>query len=131
MFSLIITIISIALVSALALATIFYGGSAFKQGSTQAAAAQFINEAQQINGAAELYQVNTGNAPVSTADLVTANYLSKVPSAGWTVIDGAVIREMANADICLAANKVLGISVIPVCGDPAYTGKEYCCTQPE
>lgn len=33
MFSLIITIISIALVTALAIATIYYGGSAFRQGS--------------------------------------------------------------------------------------------------
>lgn len=42
MFSLIITIISIALVAALALATIYYGGSAFRQGADAAHVGQVI-----------------------------------------------------------------------------------------
>ena len=40
MFSLIITIISIALVAALALATIYYGGSAFNKSSATATASK-------------------------------------------------------------------------------------------
>ncbi len=71
MFSLIITIISIALVAALALATIYYGGSAFNRGSADAKAAQYINEGQQLSGAAAVAGA-TNVAFTSIADLVTA-----------------------------------------------------------
>ena len=54
MFSLIITIISIALVAALALATLYYGGNAFNKGSAEANASKIINEGQQVNGAVQL-----------------------------------------------------------------------------
>ena len=44
MFSLIVTIIAIALVAALALATLYYGGSAFNQSSAKAQAAKLLNQ---------------------------------------------------------------------------------------
>jgi sensor histidine kinase regulating citrate/malate metabolism len=48
MFSLIITIISIALVAAIAVATLYYGGTQFSQGTAKATADQIISAAQQI-----------------------------------------------------------------------------------
>jgi hypothetical protein len=46
MFLLIITIIAIALVVALALATLYYGGDAFNKGSAEANASKVINQGQ-------------------------------------------------------------------------------------
>lgn len=57
MFSLIITIISIALVVALVAATMYYGGSALNQGTVKADAAGFVASAQQIAVALTLNQV--------------------------------------------------------------------------
>ena len=129
MFSLIITIVSIALVTALALATIYYGGSSFKQGSASAQAAQSINEGQQIEGASQVYAATTGTAAASLNDLIASNYLTSVPAGSWKIIDGAIFSVMP-ADNCLAVNKTLGITTIPVCGDATYVGKPYCCSQP-
>jgi hypothetical protein len=62
-FSLIVTVISIALVAALALATLFYGGSAFNQGSATAQATTRITEGQQMLGAAELFYTDNHRWP--------------------------------------------------------------------
>ena len=67
MFSLIITIISIALVAALAVATIYYGGAAFNKGSADAAASQLMNAAQQVQGAVVLYAQDHGGAKPAAA----------------------------------------------------------------
>lgn len=83
MFSLIITIISIALVAALAVATIYYGGDAFNQGSSKAKASTVVNQAQQIAGANTLYKSDKGSyvpaAAVSATTLVTDKYLASSP----------------------------------------------------
>lgn len=63
MFSLIITIISIALVVALVAATMYYGGSALNQGTEKADAAAFVSGAQQITGAISLYKSLEGEHP--------------------------------------------------------------------
>ena len=44
MFSLIVTIIAIVLVAALAIATIYYGGSSFLEGNTRIAVATLLNQ---------------------------------------------------------------------------------------
>jgi hypothetical protein len=76
MFSLIITIISIALVAVLALATLFYGGSAFNKGSASAQASQLLNEGQQLLGASELFYANQNRWPESVQELVAFKYLN-------------------------------------------------------
>ena len=119
MFSLIITIISIALVAALALASIYYGGDAFTKGSDGAAAARLINEGQQLQGARTLVNAEGKLATVATvAGLATNNYLSQVP-ADWTTdattpgnIDtGAFFTKPAgSASICNELNKKAGFT---------------------
>lgn len=81
MFSLIITIVSIALVAALALATLYYGGKAFEQSTAEAQASKIVNQGQQLLGAAELYYAEKGQWPDTLDDLVSSNYLKKVPVA--------------------------------------------------
>lgn len=81
MFSLIITVISIALVAALALATLYYGGNAFNEGRARAEASKLHNHAQQLLGAADLFYVQKGRYPTSEAELVSEGFLDSVPIA--------------------------------------------------
>lgn len=82
MFSLIITIISIALVAALALATIYYGGNAFNRGADSALASKLMTQAQQILAADRLYRAdNPGEMPSSMEELVSKGYLKSIPVA--------------------------------------------------
>lgn len=103
MFSLIITIISIALVAVLALATLDYGGDAFNRGSAGAEAARLINEAQQVNAAVTMAGVD-GTTLSDIDALVTGQYLSQVPGkfAGNASVTGADISTTGVADnVCI------------------------------
>lgn len=109
MFSLIITIISIALVAALALATLYYGGTAFNKGSATAEASRLINEGQQVNGAVTMYNADfqsgaTAVAVTNLTGLVTATYLSSVPSsfAAATLLAAGEVRAVVSAPVCAA-----------------------------
>lgn len=85
MFSLIITIISIALVAALALATLYYGGTAFNQGRAKADAAKLLTQTQQLLGAADMFIAREGRVPNGTAELVSLGYLKSAPQAAYAV----------------------------------------------
>ncbi|TLX16877.1 hypothetical protein [Rhizobium sp. MHM7A] len=80
MFQLIVAVISIALVAALALASIFYGGEAFTRGQLKAQVTTMINQAQQISGANTLYKNDKGGTDATDiqVDLVdgTVKYLT-------------------------------------------------------
>lgn len=97
MFSLIITIISIALVAALAVATIYYGGSAFTEGSVKAQASTFINAGQQVAGAVSVYQNAGEAAPLTTITQLTAGgkYLQGEPAINkaWSKLEVGVITD--------------------------------------
>jgi len=115
MFSLIITIISIALVTALALATIYYGGSAFRQGGDAAAAARFINEGQQLSGAAAVYNAAETTPFAAIADLSTAKtdgtkYLAS-PITGWTLNAGAFEMADVKGAVCAKVNEKAGVTL--------------------
>lgn len=143
MFSLIITIISIALVAALALATIYYGGSAFNKGSAEAKASQLINEGQQINGAVAMAKadVSSGTRDGATitdvASLAAAGYLAQVPSA-WdktvpvnttTGILTTVVAAAPSDAVCKEVEKkATGVAVEGMTlGTAAVAGQSYGC----
>jgi hypothetical protein len=117
MFSLIITIISIALVAALALATLYYGGSAFNRGSAGAEAARLINEGQQVNGAVAIAKADAaagGDAVGTWGALVTEGYLSQLPT-GLGLTATAVIPAtdakatvVVGTEVCAEINKRAG-----------------------
>lgn len=86
MFSLIITIISIALVAALTLATLYYGSDAFNQGAASARASQKLSETQQLMGAAELFYANRGSWPASLQVMVDERYLKSVPTGNVALV---------------------------------------------
>lgn len=87
MFSLIITIISIALIAALAAATIYYGGDAFSKGTLKADASTLINQGQQVAGAMTLYSVDKSQDAADVTALVTDGYLQANPGS-WDVLEG-------------------------------------------
>jgi hypothetical protein len=115
MFSLIITIISIALVAALAVATIYYGGSAFTKGTAKANAAALVSGAQQITGAAALYSNDNGGARATLVQL-QPNYLSSAPSmpAG-----AALTLNAANVTVTGVKDAVCEAIVQSATGDSA------------
>jgi len=123
MFSLIITIISIALVAALAVATLYYGGSAFSQGSAKAVADTIITQAQQIAGANTLYANDNGGSYSTIASLTAGSYLASAPTAPvsaataaqpYGVAGGTTNYVTLNLDgpsaptVCLAIAKAAG-----------------------
>lgn len=119
MFSLIITVISIALVAALALATLYFGGDAFNQGSAKAGAATLVNHASQISGANTLFfldnQDYAGVTAGASADLVP-DYLAAVPNPGniageYAVTSGAskILAADVSTAVCDALNQQAGV----------------------
>lgn len=109
MFQLIVAVISIALVAALAIASIFYGGDAFTKSSTKAQVTTLINQGQQIAGAAALYKTDNGASPATVATLVP-NYLAAAPTGtkntdnavGWELHIGATSAEASYTSIGIA-----------------------------
>ena len=107
MFSLIISIIAIALVAALALASIYYGGDAFQEGTIKAEAATAVNQGQQIQGAYTIAELN-GEVTPAMADLVSKNYLKEIPKLDgkdWAIVSDNAEVVVATAEICLEIEK--------------------------
>ena len=90
MFSLIITVISVALVAALALATLYYGGDAYESGQAKAEAAKLRNQGQQLVAAAEFYYLQKGEWPETIQKMVDDGFLTTVPVAQRTAIQEAL-----------------------------------------
>lgn len=128
MFSLIITVVAVLLVTALGLATVYYGGSAIKDHGSKAKAAQVVLEGQQISAAVDIYRTRNNTLPASI-DVLTANgeYLSSRPNSAWNFATDYVIYPMSDIEACKKANKVLGLDLadVPLCS--AVTGKTICC----
>lgn len=128
MFSLIIVIISVALVVAIVAATLYHGGDTITEGNQQAVAARLLNEGAQVRGALVFHQAQTGESATTITELVTSKTLATaIP--GWDLIDGYAYRTADNREVCLAANKKVGVSTIPSCSDAAYASTAVCCSQ--
>jgi len=81
MFNLIVAVISIALIAAMAAASIFYGGAAFGSGTAQAQASTLVNNGQQISGAQQLYMIDNSGNRANNIDVLTPAYLQALPTA--------------------------------------------------
>ena len=113
MFTLIITIIAIALVAALAVASLYYGGSAFTQGTAKAEASALVAQAQQISAANDLFaNDNAGSFATATTDLTSNGYLSAWPqipaSVGgiWALTSATEDQETATITNIAVCNEV-------------------------
>lgn len=103
MFSLIISIVSIALVVALVAATMYHGGDTLTQGRDRAEGAELVSGAQQVSGAASMHLALVGVEPADVAELVTDGYLSAAP-AGLTLnpATDTVTANVASQGTCEA-----------------------------
>lgn len=135
MFSLIITVVAIALVVALVGATMYWGGNALTQGRTSADAAAFVSGGQQISGAISMARAvdPLGATPTSIADLVTAQQLTGSPvvkgSGDWDLATvGVISHQVVNSDICGVINKQAGITPDVDGNVAAITGTYGCLT---
>jgi len=117
-FSLIITIVSIALVVALVAATMYHGGDTLTQGRTTADAAAFVTGAQQIGAAVITYESFETKRLINGVErLVEEKYLASAPVVKspvnriWSVDPtGRIIRhQVASNDVCKAINKSAGV----------------------
>lgn len=135
MFSLIITIISIALVAALAVAGVFHGGAAFTSGTAKANAATIVNQAQQITGANALYaNDNAGTFATDPSTLQSGGYLTSVPTPVAVVSTNAYSVSTANivtldlastaSEVCRQVNKSIGLAATIPTTQPA---SQYGC----
>ena len=123
MFSLIISIISIALVASLALASIYYGGAAFNKGTTDADASTIINQGQQIQAAVTLSDVDRV-VIANLQGLVTGEYLQEVPQFGgenWAdpVSGYSLLSGTVSADVCASLNEKAGHDSAATAGSEA------------
>ncbi len=132
MFSLIITIISIALVAALAVATIYYGGSAFSSGSAKAVAATIVSNAQQVTGANVLYANDNSGAYASSIATLVPTYLASQPvppangATAYALSSSNVFTAtVANQQVCSAIDATVGLTSIPS-AVPASPPQYYC-----
>jgi len=127
MFSLIISIIAIALVAALALASIYYGGSAFNKGTSDADASTIINQAQQIQAAVTMRNINRDSSITTLAGLAP-KYLTEIPSFNdevWSEPDVSVAGYITlggtlSKDVCDQLNVKAGILIEPAGPEGTY-----------
>lgn len=143
MFSLIIIVISVALVALLAVATLFWGGDGFLSANAEAEAARYINESQQISGAIRIYQAdNNGSLPGDIESDLVGFYLKSLPKAGedWDIANNAIVKTVLNSEVCEQVNKKAGwvnpnFGIDPdvgkhepvECGDPSLDSAAYFC----
>lgn len=126
MYSLIITLVAIALVALLALATLYYGADAFFKNSISAEVATLIDQGSQVSGAYQLRSVVATNKTIPlVAGLVPEKYLTAVPvfkDVAWRNLvanDTTLwVPESTSEDTCkafnLKLNKKDGIPKYPI-----------------
>lgn len=139
MFSLIITIVAVALVVAVLAATLYHGGAeTLTKGKQQAEVARSLNELAQIKSALTQYHADTGEYAKTIGDLAP-KYLASVPK-GWGVeVPSQVAFESSRLlqgteeqklDSCREINTKLNLTAEPPsCADidENFTG---CCMVP-
>lgn len=136
MFSLIITLVVIALVILLALATVYYGGSAMREGRAQAEASTVLAEGQQISAAMTLYRQSRGSYPSGSSDdyaaaLIADGYLRALPSGvgTWSFINDHATVVGLTDDACLALNVKNGMASTPQCSAVTPEMGTVCCSE--
>lgn len=128
MFSLIISLVAIALVVVLAVATMWYGGDAFTKNKVKSNVATVMAAGNQISGAVEAYKANYGSAPTTLDELVSKKLLNNVPQGSWQFANDYIVQGAVSQAECTEANRQLGFIGVPDCADPTVTGVTACCS---
>jgi hypothetical protein len=123
MFTLIIAIISIALIVATIAATMYHGGDTLTQGRTAADAAAFVTGAQQISGAEVMHlsltsvEATTVSGGAAGSDLVVDKYLNSAPvvkGGVWAIdtVNKLVTNTVTDPAVCIQINRAAGLDPV-------------------
>jgi len=127
MFSLIVSLISLLLVTVVTMAGVYYGGAAYKDAGDRARAVQLSNDAEQMRTAIQMFHLNEGRLPETPEELVDKRYLTQVPP-NWSGNQQYFSNTSdLTEDVCLAFNTKRGIPFVPECADEAYRNLIVCC----
>lgn len=122
------TIVALLLVGAIAAATVFYGGSSLTAARQTADATRLINEGQQVRAAVDMHKQRYRVGVNDLQELVTKEFLNAVPPSSWVSADGYAVSVIPNQEVCLEANRKLGVNGVPNCSDPRIANSTLCCT---
>lgn len=146
MANLIITIISIALVAVAALMGAYYGGAAFLQGQAKARANAWLNQAQQIVAADNVWTLNNSGLPLTNGtagicDLacmqskLVAQYITSIPrinSLSWADVDMVMTVSSTGGEWLVLANsgrtRDLAVGLLLNVSDPSAVSSDYRST---
>lgn len=129
MFSLIIGVVTVAMVTVILLATMYYGGSAFYAAGPKAKASQLTTEAEQLRTAIQMFLVDNGKLPSKLEDLTAeGKYLKNTPE-NWKSTSQFFTNEsyQVEKDTCLIFNQQRGVPFVPECTDEVYRNVTVCC----
>ncbi len=120
MSNLIVTVIAIALVGAMTLAAVYYGGSAWMGSQAQADASTISNEAMQVEGAVSVFHGEVGRYPSDMSELVAREYLmSDTDMRSWEFVQEAALALIGTdaraQNACLEARKKQGLDAEENC----------------
>lgn len=125
MFNLIVSVVSIALTSILAVASLSYGGSILSASAVKANVAGLVNAGQQIGSAAVLASLDDPYSPLTLDRIPNVPLPSRVAAAGATwQIDPAGLAYIrlsrdASQKVCAEVQQMGGADVSLVWADPS------------
>ena len=140
MFNMIIAIFSVVLVLLLALAGIYYAGSAVSVRAIDSEYARLANGASQIKGATQMYYLKEHGYPSASdtaayfSELIDGGYLSAKVKGEWTVQTDLIRHPIDGPNVCYRMNEIAGKNVesieggCPSCDDSAYASWPACKT---
>lgn len=97
MFSLIITVLAVALVAVLAFVGLYYGSTVASEAAARARAATLVNQGEQIIAAARLYYIDNSSSPATLQELVDKGYLQSIPSPVGTAVAASSFSLISEA----------------------------------
>jgi hypothetical protein len=129
MSSLIILILVVLLAVLIIAMTSYYLSNSYAESEINAKAAALVSEGQQVSAAAQMFDADNPKASISSVDDLMPKYLTSIPKSWQMGSDGAApislpthfVRPMPqdsrSEEICLAANKKIGVNSVPSCSD--------------
>lgn len=123
MFSLVLVIIALGLVSLAGLTALYLTGAIFQGAGATGAAAAINSQAQQLMLAADTFREDNGRWPADEQELISSNYLKSqflliegAPEAWTTPMTGVPVFLLQNVaeSACVELNTQLGVALAEV-----------------
>lgn len=116
MFSLIIAIVSIALIVALVALGGYFGGDAVSEAQAKTSAARLISEERQILASMDMFQADNKRWPTDVDELVSTGYLRSIPQGMKVSPSTAQLQSPAQLVLALIPSAVAADPVVSSLG---------------